>query len=395
MERNGSFNFIASVAIKRIGEWYMTETTKMVAETATGETVTKETATESETVIEPLKKGRMGITGSTVKIIAIITMFIDHVGAVLLEQIMMKKGLLEQPGGLFAQLAAGNTGNVLLFVFDTITRCIGRIAFPLFCFFIVEGYFHTRSRVKYCLRLFLFALISEIPFNIATSLSVTNKSYQSVYFTLLLGLLAICAREFSGKIKIPVKLSFLKYPMFGLFGAMVWYLVMQGFVGSFIADFTGNVYVKQYQIFGKSIVFFNVHFFNGAIVFFVLGVIVLSICTRKLDKEAVLRESFSWFLPFLCMFVSDFVLTDYGSTGVGLILLMFTVKKYGKDNFNVLKNGILFITVMNPMEIFALPDMFIIRAYNGERGKSMKYFFYLFYPVHLLLLGLITKAIVG
>ena len=373
----------------------MTETTKMVAETATGETVTKETATESETVIEPLKKGRMGITGSTVKIIAIITMFIDHVGAVLLEQIMMKKGLLEQPGGLFAQLAAGNTGNVLLFVFDTITRCIGRIAFPLFCFFIVEGYFHTRSRVKYCLRLFLFALISEIPFNIATSLSVTNKSYQSVYFTLLLGLLAICAREFSGKIKIPVKLSFLKYPMFGLFGAMVWYLVMQGFVGSFIADFTGNVYVKQYQIFGKSIVFFNVHFFNGAIVFFVLGVIVLSICTRKLDKEAVLRESFSWFLPFLCMFVSDFVLTDYGSTGVGLILLMFTVKKYGKDNFNVLKNGILFITVMNPMEIFALPDMFIIRAYNGERGKSMKYFFYLFYPVHLLLLGLITKAIVG
>lgn len=395
MERNGSFNFIASVAIKRIGEWYMTETTEIVAETTTKETVTKETATESETVTESPKKGRKGITGSTVKIIAIITMFIDHVGAVLLEQIMMKKGLLEQPGGLFAQLAARNTGNVLLIVFDTITRCIGRIAFPLFCFFIVEGYFHTRSRVKYCLRLFLFALISEIPFNIATSLSVTNKSYQSVYFTLLLGLLAICAREFSGKIKIPVKLSFLKYPMFGLFGAMVWYLAMQGFVGSFIAGFTGNVYVKQYQIFGKSIVFFNEHFFNGAIVFFVLGVIALSICTRKLDKEAVLRESFSWFLPFLCMFVSDLVMTDYGSNGVGLILLMFTVKKYGKDNFNVLKNGILFITVMNPVEIFALPDMFIIRAYNGERGKSMKYFFYLFYPVHLLLLGLITKAIVG
>lgn len=73
----------------------------------------------------------------------------------------------------------------------SILTWLGRIAFPIFAFLIVEGYFHTHDFRKYLLRLFIFALISEVPFNLITGGGIFYPFHQNVLFTFILGLLAI------------------------------------------------------------------------------------------------------------------------------------------------------------------------------------------------------------
>ena len=72
---------------------------------------------------------------------------------------------------------------------------LGRLAFPIFAFMIVEGYFHTRSVKKYMQRLLLFALLSEIPFNLLYAYTVFYPFQQNVLWTFLIALVCICAME--------------------------------------------------------------------------------------------------------------------------------------------------------------------------------------------------------
>ncbi len=102
----------------------------------------------------------IGLSSFQLKLIAIVTMVVDHVG-------------------------------MLMFPNETIFRIIGRMAFPIFCFLIVEGFCHTSDIKKYVIRLAVFAVISEIPFNILVSGNVLNIEHQNVFFTLLIGLLTI------------------------------------------------------------------------------------------------------------------------------------------------------------------------------------------------------------
>lgn len=73
--------------------------------------------------------------------------------------------------------------------------CLGRLAFPIFAFMIVEGYFHTKNVRKYWLRLGFFAVLSEIPFNLIYGSAAFYPFHQNVLWTFLLGLAAIALCE--------------------------------------------------------------------------------------------------------------------------------------------------------------------------------------------------------
>ena len=127
---------------------------------------------------------RFGLSGSTLKLIAVVTMLIDHTGAAVVGRMLLLMNRIAEPER-YANIQ-------LLYRW---MRGIGRLAFPIFCFLLVEGFFHTRSVKKYAVRLFVFALISELPFDYALKASVPFWDKQNVYFTLLIGLLVMWAME--------------------------------------------------------------------------------------------------------------------------------------------------------------------------------------------------------
>ena len=121
------------------------------------------------------------LSGSTLKLIALFTMMCDHVGSILLSRSEL---------GMTPFLSIGSHGLTLY----AVSRMIGRIAFPIYCFLITEGFIHTHDRKRYGISLLIFALISEIPWNLEHSGHLTHPT-QNVFFTLFLGYLGICAVE--------------------------------------------------------------------------------------------------------------------------------------------------------------------------------------------------------
>lgn len=225
------------------------------------------------------------VDGSILKIIAVVTMLFDHIGMFLLSGIPLE----QQP-------TVAILGRTVTLYF--ILRKIGRIAFPIYCFLLTEGYIHTHNRFKYGRNLFIFAVLSEIPWNYAHTLT-WRYDRQNVFFTLFLGYLGICCFE----------------------------------------KFKDN---RALQI---------------------ITVAGLLVITNELN-------------------------TDYGIKGYALILLIYALRDkkllYSAIGTGVLNEGVI------PLVPFAA-----IGLYNGKRGfiknKPLKYAFYLFYPVHLFVLGYIRQ----
>lgn len=146
------------------------------------------------TVKESTVQEKRGITGSTLKLIAIITMFIDHVGAVIIERMIMQSGVPDTANE--EAMMSFITEHADIYMIDIVLRLIGRLGFPIFCFLLIEGFGFTRNVKKYAGRLFLFALISEIPFDIGFVGEPIYWGYQNVFFTLLIGLLVMIGFRF-------------------------------------------------------------------------------------------------------------------------------------------------------------------------------------------------------
>lgn len=156
---------------------------------------------------QPVRHGLLsrGLSGSQLKLAAVITMLIDHTAFLLLgrgwlpalaEQLRLLAASgsgIRQPA--YAALLASYQNWVLVY---RAMRTMGRVAFPIYAFLLVEGYCHTRDWRRYGARLGIFALVSEIPFDLVTTGSMFSPMVQNVFFTLLIGLLTLKALDFLG-----------------------------------------------------------------------------------------------------------------------------------------------------------------------------------------------------
>jgi hypothetical protein len=251
---------------------------------------------------------------------------------------------------------------------------------------ISEGCLRTKNLNKYMLRLGIFALISEIPFDLAfmqyptyQSLRINLISWTNVFYTLFFGVVCVNVYE---------KLKAKKNPLIA-YSALIFVPVCA------FTLLTGNLIV-------------------GAILFalYTASVILLAIYLPVGDSEkpvAILRKIGALIptLPIICgVFQLD---TDYGVFAVILIFALYLAKEKNIRlivlsvwlicEYGFLSLGGVFsasgFSVQNLMSlIFALLSAAIISAYNGKQGKPVKWAFYWFYPVHIAALAFISIVIV-
>lgn len=289
-----------------------------------------ELESQLETNHEFLLEKKKGIDAEQLKMIALITMLIDHTGAIVIP---------------FLQGYARNMSTYIALEGIMVTmRLIGRISFPIFAFLIVNGFYHTSNRAKYLLRLSIFALISEPFFDFAMFGTFLELTHQNIFFTLSLGLLAIWGYDN------------LENGRGGNFIGGVFVLLMGLIALNLRTD---------YDLYGVMTIFIMYLFFNNKM--------RLSIAVIILNLLFYGKELGAW--AYTSTMIHDlYGLTMTDGRGFTLQVLLY----------------LQFIA-----QLFCVASLWPISKYNGQKGSSKlnKYFFYAFYPVHILILGLITVVL--
>lgn len=228
------------------------------------------------------------------KNLAIISMLVDHTALALLYNSYIKLNLPLTRGSF----------QYHLYTLYKILRGFGRLAFPIFCFFLVEGFIYTHSRIQYLIRLVLFGIVSEPVFDLALRGSFPYPKHENVMFEMALGLL------------------------------MLWVF--------------------------ESVERLPLH-----------------------PDELRLALQFAAVVPFIV--AAQKLHLDYGFKGLLLILLLYALRS---QRLLQCIGGAIFISLWEWPAVFSFAALAL---YNGQRGKQAKYFFYIFYPGHLLLLTLISQ----
>lgn len=352
---------------------------------------------EEETVKkeEVTVKTEKGVTGSTLKIIAIITMFIDHVGASVVEPYLYR--YLDPMGTDYCKAMICSKASWLwmnwmgdrefVYNLDLTLRSIGRIAFPIFCFLLVEGFLHTHNLKKYLFRLGLFAFISDVPFDLAFFGNI-GLSHQNVFFTLFLGVLALAMIDHASK-----KESFNGFEKYigsagvivaGIFGAAAAMTSMAQIFGMLVQ-------VILPRITGKDVSDLTVGLINGCLGV-VVGIVIYLVLSGKWDAEKKLRICVGMSYVLVLFILAEVLSTDYGGWGVLAVVCIYLFRDRFVKGFGA---GVLALSIMSIGELVAFVGMLPVEKYNGKRGLKMKYFFYAFYPCHLFLLFLLRYFLMG
>ena len=202
---------------------------------------------------------------------------------------------------------------------------IGRLAFPVFAFMTVEGYFHTGNLKKYVQRLFVFALVSEIPFNLMMGSRIWNPVHQNVLWTFLIGIGMIRWNE---KIKdAPLWRRMLRAASSVIVGFLVGTLTMVDYLGA------GVLMVLVF------------YFFRG-------------------------RKWWHFAGQFLALYyINAEILSGFS----------YQLEWFGREIW----------IVRQSFAVLALIPIWFYRGRQGYHSKAFRYFCYGFYPGHLLILGLI------
>lgn len=236
------------------------------------------------------------LTCSDLKFIAISIMIIDHIA-----------------NGIFEPML-DITGNEMFLALDIIFRFIGRIGFPIFCYVLVEGYFHTSNHMKHLTRLICFSFLSEIPYDLFHFGRLFCINEQNVFFTLSLGIIAIT-----------------------------------------LIDDVLDREIKHIFKFLLSVVFivsacYSAYYLNSDFGLYGVLIIVIMFMGKKINKPYA--ELISWILSCICL---------------------------------------LFFSVLEITSFFMVP---ILLMYNGKKGLKLKYFFYVFYPLHFLIIWILRLLII-
>ncbi len=249
-----------------------------------------------------MSKRKFGLSGTALKILACIFMFIDHFAA---EVIYMGFGL--------DRITAINPAYFNLYM---LARWIGRIAFPIFAFLIVEGFIHTRDSKKYTLRMIIWAIISQIPYNLAFG----DKIYYTEKFL----------------------------PTF-IFGNVMWT--------------------------------------------FALALIMLHIIKLIEEKEfsSPIRYILSFVVIGIFFLIAEIIKCDRKGWGI-LVVGLFYIFRDARWK-QMLTSVVSFYDQYKMSGIFPFLSLIPIGLYNGERGRDIKKFFYIFYPTHLLILFAIRRIL--
>ena len=238
-------------------------------------------------------KERTAVSAALLKYIAVICMVIDH-----------------------AAWAFVPTASVL----GQLLHTVGRLTAPIMCFFVAEGYYHTRSRKRYLLRMAVFAVISVIPYAFYSADGNWNAVFSRFYdlgmiYTLTLGLLSVIV--WNSNADEPVK----------LLGVAV--LLFLSTFGDW--PYAGVLWVLAFAVFREE--------------------------PKKRDIAFCI----------VSVFMAAWISARYFPR-MGFGCLRLTLCQFGT--------------------LLALP---LLRLYNGERGNQPKWFFYIFYPAHLLVLGYLCR----
>jgi len=245
------------------------------------------------------------MNGFTLKIIALVTMFIDHIAA------------------------------AFPHIFHPDFRLIGRLSFPIFAFLIAEGFRRTRDPKKFVIRLAIFALISEVPFDWTFPRGLEPWHVNPFYNTNIFVTLTLAG--------IGIYLYKKMQPEWG------WVALMPGTAAALIANVLGSDFAAP-------------------------GVILIMAMYLIPNKKYI--------IPVMI----GFCVLQFGGFYSGVLRFVSAYSFYTAMSFygDQIWHGIL-------MTLATLLAVLFMLSYNGKRGPGWKWFFYAAYPAHLLVLGVLVS----